>query len=236
MKPKGFTLVECLTAMALGLFIFCAALEFFVSAEKLFFKLKAGEEGGQAVLAALDKISIDLHRSGQDLVPALKLGLVAALDASENILTVRRGGRIVSLAEDAGAGDARLTLSSVTDMRPGRWICLWDESKGEVGEIAETEAATRSVVLVSPLAGAFRREASTVALVEETVIFMDGGSGTLRRRVNLSSAQPLLDDVAAAEFTYDPENNLAVVRLRVTAHGGRVYETSVFPKNPGAAR
>jgi prepilin-type N-terminal cleavage/methylation domain-containing protein len=235
-KPKGFTLVECLTAMALGLFVVCASLEFFVVAEKVFFKLKDREETGQSVFAALDKMKTDLHRAGEDIVPALRFGLVDAVELAEDALLVRRAGATLSLAEDAGAGDRRLVLNSVGDLRPGRGICLWDETKGEAHDLAAVETGTRSVILETPLGASFRREGTTVVLLETTVLFLDEGSGTLRRRVNLSSAQPLLDGVASADFRYDPERNLAVVRLEVLSLGGRAYEVSIFPKNPAAAR
>ncbi len=236
MKARGFSLIECLTALALGFFVICASLEFFVFAEKLFFKLKSNEETGQGVLAALDKMRIDLHHAGQGLVPALRLGLVEAVEVSANILTVRRAGRIHVLSGDARSGDGRLFLTALGDLRPGRRICIWDASGGEVRDIAAVETATRSIVLGAPLEGDYGRSSATVALLETTVLFLDEGSGILRRRVNLSSAQPLLDDAGSVDFRYDPERNLAVIRLQVPSQGGRAHELSVFPKNPAAAR
>jgi hypothetical protein len=222
--------------MALGLFVVCASLEFFVVAEKLFFKLKDRQETGQSVLAALDKMKTDLNRAGQDIVPALRFGLVDAVEPAEDGLLVRRAGETLSLAEDAGAGDQRLVLNSVANLRPGRGICLWDETKGEAHDLETVEAATRSVTLEAPLDGAFRREGTRVVLLETTALFLDEGSGTLRRRVNFSSAQPLLDGVASADFRYDPERNLAVIRIQVLSLEGRAYEVAIFPKNSAAAR
>jgi prepilin-type N-terminal cleavage/methylation domain-containing protein len=236
MKPRGFTLIECLIAVALGLFVVCASLEFLNFAQRLFVKLKNNEETAQSVLAAFDKIRIDLHRAGCDLVPALRLGLVEAVETSGNILTICRGAGAHALAEDAEAGEECLVLSSLGDLRPGRRICLWDDSKGEAAEIAAVDTAARTIVLRAPLEGAYRAASATVVLVESTALYLDEGSATLRRRVNRSSAQPLLDDVASADFRYDRERNLALVRLEVKSQGGRAYEISAFPKNSAVAR
>jgi prepilin-type N-terminal cleavage/methylation domain-containing protein len=68
-KKPGFTLVECLVGLALSLIVVTAGLEFFVRAERAFVRLKEREEAGQAALAALDRMRIDLLHARGGLPP-----------------------------------------------------------------------------------------------------------------------------------------------------------------------
>jgi hypothetical protein len=60
---------------------------------------------------------------------------------------------------------------------------------------------------------------------------LDDAKGVIRRKVNASPAQPLLEDVAAFEFDYDRNANLVRLVLAMKLSEEKKYETTVFPKN-----
>jgi len=88
MNRRGFTLIEFLISLSLMLIIVLAGFEFFGQARTLFFKLKEAEESEEAALAALDKIRIDLTRGGRGLSVPMGMGLLEAVRADPERLTV----------------------------------------------------------------------------------------------------------------------------------------------------
>jgi len=233
MKARGFTLLECLIGLSLSLFVVCACLEFFVAAQKHFFELKEKEEAAQGALAAMDKIKVDILRAGLGLVRPAALGLVEAVAEDAGGLLVTRAEKAYELTADVLEGDVRLSLASVADLRAGREICLLDGEKGEVRVISSVAAGT--VVLSSPVGFGYAREKASVILLEKISLYMDAGKSILRRRVNLSPAQPLLENVRSADFLVDRAANLVRVRLGLENQGDATYEICLFPKNPALA-
>ncbi len=220
--------------MALAFFVVISTLEFFGVAQKLFFRLKEKEECTQGAFAALDKMKIDLVRAGQGLVVPIALGLIEAVVPAERGLLITREVRSYSLAADVEAGAVRIPLTKTSGLSAGRALCIWDERNGEVRDIASVEPDSPAVVLASPLDSGYSRDRARMSLLESTSLYWDPAQ-TLRRRVNLSSGQPLLENVSAADFLYDRAANLATIRLEIQSEGDRSYEISVFPKNTGAA-
>ena len=86
-----------------------------------------------------------------------------------------------------------------------------------------------SVVLASPIIYSYRQQTAEVYSVKKISFYQDLKSRILRRKVNSSPAQPLLEEVEAVEFSYDAAPNLIKVNLKTTEE--KTYELSVFPKN-----
>jgi prepilin-type N-terminal cleavage/methylation domain-containing protein len=233
MKGRGFTLLECLIGLALTLLVVCACLEFYGAAQKHFFRLKEKEEAAQGAMAALDKMKVDILRAGQGLVREQALGLFEAVAEDGGGLLIVRAERAYELAGDVAEGDSRIPLTSVADLRTGREICLSNGEKGEVLVISSVAAG--AVVLPSPLASGYSKETSTVLLLEKISLTLDAARGVLRRKVNLSPAQPLLENVRAAEFLVDRSANTVRVRLGLNGQGDSTYESCLFPKNAALA-
>ena len=222
MRKDGFSLIECLLGMALSLFIITSSLQFFGLAQRVFSRLKEREEAGQGAMAALDKMRIDLLHAGQGLAGEMALGLVAAARATEDELRTTSLEKPLMLTETARAGDIRLLLASTADIASGQEICLSD---GQTGEVRTVERVERG----------YSPATATVSLLENVAYFLDGPARILRRRVNTGSAQPLLENIAAAIWICDPEARLVRVRLELSVKGAHPHETTVFLKNPALA-
>ncbi len=233
LSGRGFTLIECLIGLALTFLVILACLEFSLSAERHYAGLKEKEEAALGALAALDKMKVDILRAGQGLARASALGLVEPIAEDSGGLVVTRAEKALALAADAGPGDVSLSLASVTDLRAGREICLTDGEKGEVAVISAVTAGT--AVLASPLAAAYSKDATAVVLLDRVTLALDAGQGVLRRKVNLGTAQPLLENVAAADFSLDRTANLARVRFGLRSNPDAIHEICLFPKNPALA-
>lgn len=234
MRDRGFTLIECLVAAAISLLIVCASLEYLVSAQKHFAKLKERTEASQALYASLDKIRVDILHAGRGLAGPAAAGLVEAVQAPPEELRTISLAAVLVLSGEARAGDLRISLVSTADISRGQEICLYDGLSGEVRTIAGVEPG--AVVLSEPLESAYSPETASVLLLDKVAYFLDQVPSVLRRRVNAGSAQPLLEDVSSIEWRYDPSADLVDVRLETRVEGVAAHGMSVFIKNAALAR
>jgi len=239
MRERGFTLFECLLGLALSLFVITAGLEFFVRAQKAFSRLKEREETGQAALAAIDKMRIDLLHAGRGLSAEIGLGLVTAAEATAGELRMTSLDKELELAAEAHAGDTRLSLASTAGIAAGQRVTLREGQTGEARTITRLEAG--AVIIDAPLAGSYSRAAAGLSLLELVVYYVDLPARVLRRRVNTASAQPLLENTAAATWSLDPAAPLVRIRLELgdpgvaDIEGAHPHEATVFLKNPALA-
>jgi type II secretory pathway pseudopilin PulG len=231
MKERGFSLIEALISLGLSLLILLAAFEFFGITRSLFLKLKETHEQNQAIQAALVKLRIDLLHAGYGLETPLRAGVVEGIEAAGASLIILSRDEVYVLSADASPGESRVTLETVTGLSPGRLICLAEEEKAEVHSIAALEGKT--ILLNEPLEASYMSAIAQLLLIEEVSYFLDERSSVLRRKVNASPAQPLLDDAGIFVPAYQRESNLARVILAGKANQERTYELFVFPKNLG---
>lgn len=230
----GFTLVEALIGLALSLFVIASGVEFFGLAQRSFFRLKEREEAGQAAAAALDRMRIDLLHAGRGLAAAIAAGLLEAVRADGRELRTAAAEKALRLAAGAAAGETRLSLASTADIAAGQRLVLLDGAAGEVRTVAAVEPG--ALRLDAPLARAYDEATAAVSLVEDVAYFVDGAARVLRRRANAAPAQPVLEGVRAAVWTYDRETRLARLRLEVDVKGAHPYESAVLVKNAALAQ
>jgi prepilin-type N-terminal cleavage/methylation domain-containing protein len=231
MNRKGFTLIEFLISLSLLLIIVLAGFEFFGQARALFFKLKEAEESEEAALAALDKIRIDLARGGRGLAVPIGMGLLEAVRADPERLTVLSSEGSYGLREDLAQGGTRAALESADGLKKGSEICIFDPDKGEVRRVLSVEG--ECLTLSTPLEHSYSRETAGIVAVERTSFFLDREDAVIRRQVNSSPAQPLLEDAGTFLFSYDRPRNLAGIAFTLASHKEKTYELCIFPKNAG---
>jgi prepilin-type N-terminal cleavage/methylation domain-containing protein len=233
LSRRGFTLVECLVGLTLSLVVVTAGLQFFGSAQKLFLSLKEREESGQAALSAVDRMRIDLLHAGRGLAEETALGLVVPVSASDAELRTVSLEKRLGLAADAAAGESRLLLESTADIAAGQAVSMRDGLTGEIRTVAGIEGT--AIVLDSPLGAGYAAATGVLALLENVAYFRDGTTRVLRRQVNASPAQPLLDNTTSASWSHDPEARLVRISIEIAAEGATSYGTTVFLKNPALA-
>ncbi|MDH7513949.1 MAG: hypothetical protein QHH14_13460 [Clostridiales bacterium] len=229
MRKKGFSAVETMISLALFLMIVMAVFEVFGLARGFFLKIKKGEEETQAAMAALDKMRIDLLQAGSGLSQAIRLGIIEGIKMSEESLTILNLQETLLLSEDLAPGTQRIILGAAAAISPGREICLINAQRGERRSVLSCKG--KVIVLASPLEFFYRKKETQVLLVETISLYLDKGRSTIRRQVNLSSPQPLLEDVYSFDFGFDAKNNLARVNFVLKANEEKTYELLVFPKN-----
>ncbi len=227
LRRPAFSLLECLLALSLFFFTALAAMEFFGAARTAFFKLKDSEEASLAAASALQKVRLDLAGAGRGLGAAA--GAVDPLTLDAGVLEIVSVEQAYELAADVAPGDTEIRLASSADWRPRREICLVEGNRAEVRALATVDGA--SAVLSEPAGGGYAAGRARVLLLERIAFFMDADGRTLRRRVNGSSAQPLLEDIRAAELDYDPVSNIVAFDVTLDAPGAKTHGLSYFPKN-----
>ena len=229
MNRKGFTLVELLVGMTLFLVILIAGVEFFGHARELFFKLKDAEEDAQAAYSALDRIRLDLVRGGRGLSEAIGQGLLSAVDAGPERLTILSSEGARALRLDLSPGGDRAELETAAGIKKGDSVCFLEASRGEVRGVAAVEGDT--LVLDTPAEAGYSAGVCRVLPIEKVSYYLGSSDKVVRRQVNSSPAQPLIEDVGDFRFSYDLPSNLASVFLGLAPHKESNYGIFVFPKN-----
>jgi hypothetical protein len=229
MKRNGFSAIEISLSLALFLIIILAAFEFLGITRDFFFKLKNAQEETQAAMAALDKMKVDLIRAGAGLLRPVRRGEVEGIAIIDDALIISRGEKSYALLQDLSPGENRIVLDTAAGLSSGKEVCVFDDEKTEVKTISAVEGKT--IFLTSPLEASYSADETQCVLLERTSLFLDEKNSCLRRKVNTSSPQPLLDNVLSFEFTYEKEGNLARLGFILENNQERKYELSVYPKN-----
>ena len=231
---KGFSLLESLVGLVIFLFLICGSLEFFGTARRVFFRLRAREENSQAAWAALDKIRTDVRLAGQGLARPMRLGLVSAFEQDDGKWVLVRGGSAPLLTADAAPGQTMLMVNETEEAWAGRTICLFDRTHGETAPILSSGGGI--LELASPLANAYRAAETSAAVLQKTTLYLEDAQGVLRRKADASPAQPLCEDVDSFEFSLDAQGCLASVRLAHTSAPEKHYVLKILARNAALGR
>lgn len=235
MARQGFSLLECLLGLTLFFLAAAAAMESFATARTVFARFKSSQESGLAAHAALEKVRFDLTRAGLGLGAAAAWGALEPVVASGSSLALASAEGEFALAGDVAAGEDFIMLGEeIEEVKPRREVCLVGSASAEIRTV--TAAAAGGVVLDSPLEHSYDAATGRLILIETVRIFLDADGRTLRRKVNASPAQPLLDDLASFAPSYDRDANLAAVRLTLAAPEEKIYALSLCPKNARLGR
>ncbi len=226
---SGFSLIESLLSLSFFLIILVASLEFFVSTRNHFFDLKDEQEVNQAAYTTLDKVRLDLCECGRGLVIQQSFGLLEAISASNNILTIQSRDKDIPLDNNLVSGQTFIPFTTTAGIKKGQKLCFAHFEKGELKTI--TAVSKQGLTLSSPLNYSYIKDEASVILIRTVSVYLDGERGILRRKVNASPAQPLLEDVVAFEVIYDAAANITSLGLILKTKEEKKYEVSVFSKN-----
>ncbi len=230
---KGFSLVESLISLSLFFIIVMASLEFFGATRDLYLKIKNKQETKEAALAALDKMRIDLQEGGSGLLMPVQLGLIEGISENNENLILLSKEKDILLLSDLTTGQTRIDLDGKHDTGKSRMICIFDSEKGEVKTISDAD--TKSIILSSPLDFSYVKEKASLILLRKVSFYLDKDNQILRRKVNASPSQPLLEEVIFFDSSYKRDINLVKLRLALKPNKEKIYEITVFPKNAALA-
>ena len=231
MTGRGFTLVELLIGMTLFLIILISCVAFFGHARGLFFKLKDAEEDAQAAYSALDRIRLDLARGGRGLAEAIGLGLISAVEAGPERLIILSSEGPRSLTQDLVAGGSLAVLDSTEGIKKGDRICFLEGFRGEIRSVTSVDSGT--LALDPPSQADYSSGSCRVLPIEQVSYYLGAADRVVRRQVNSSSPQPLIEDVGDFQYAYDLPSNLVSVTIGLAPHKERTHAILVFPKNAG---
>lgn len=225
--------MESLISLSLFFIIVMACLEFFGATRDLFLRIKNKQETKEAALAALDKMRLDIQEGGSGLLMPVQLSLIEGISENNENLILFSKEKDVSLLSDLSAGQTKIELDGKHNTRKGRLICIFDSEKGEVKTISDAD--TKSIILSSPLDFSYGKEKASLILLREVSFYLDKNNQILRRKVNTSPSQPLLEGVTFFDPSYERAVNLVKIRLALKPNKEKTYEITVFPKNAALA-
>jgi len=232
-RKNGFTLIESLISLSLSLIIFISAFEFFGISRKVFFKLNRQEQTEEAATFSLDKMRIDILGAGLGLIQPIKMGLIEGLSTTYGTLSIICRDKEIHFSHDLVSGQTRISLGHSYKIKRGQQICIFDSQKGEVK--STISSSRKSVIFASPLKESYLKEESSLVLLKKISFFWDKKTKTLRRKVNNSPSQPLLEDVIQFDFDYVESSNLIKIRFTLESNKEKTYEISILPKNMALA-
>jgi len=221
--------LESLLSLTLFCFVFMGGLAFLGPAKAHFHSLKDEYETCEMLYTAVDKIKLDLEQAGEGLFIPLAFGLVPGITAAEDSLWIESGELTLDLSSDLQPGQTRIPLLSTTGFKKGRQICIFNTSGGESATIASIDS--NSILLTQPLHSGYLAGDSWLILVRTVQIFLDKDDNLLRRKVNTSSAQPLLEDTVLFFYDYDTAIHLIQIDISTKSNEGKKHAFSMRPKN-----
>jgi len=230
---KGFSLLESLISLTLSLFILVSALEVITQVKKVYHRLQVEQEVSLGISIALEKIREDLEKAGTGLNGCWPAGNRWPIEVGTSRITVLSSELMIKIAADVQAGQNWALIVPWTGfsskLRAGRAILITSQNQTDLVEIVSI--SNNQVTLTPAFSSSFQAAESIAYLLEEVEIYLDSEQSVLRRKVNKTSGQPLLEDVLSFEPAYDPDTNLLCLKLQTGLKKEKTYELFFYPKN-----
>ncbi len=221
--------MEGLISLFLFLLIVLFSLDCFLSLKEHFAELKKSETANTAAYAALDRIRRDLFDAGLGLAQAMELQVLEGISEQQGELVVLSKEKDLLTEDVLYSGQQKILSPDTQKIKKGQLIGIISPYGGEMHSVISADQ--NSISIDSFLASDYLHKDTSVFLLRRISIFFDGTKGVVRRKVNASPAQPLLEDVASFEFEYSRDDNLVRLNFALKAGEEKKYETTVFPKN-----
>ncbi len=225
--------MEGLISLFLFLLIVLFTLDCFLSLKEHFAELKKSETANTAAYAALDRIRRDLFDAGLGLAQAMELQVLEGISEKLGELVVLSKEKDLLTEDVLYSGQQKILSPDAKKIKRGQLIGVISPYGGEMHSVISADR--NSISIDSPLASDYLHKDTSVFLLRRISIFFDDTKGVVRRKVNASPAQPLLEEVASFEFEYSKDDNLVRLNLALKAEEEKKYETTVFPKNVAMA-
>jgi hypothetical protein len=229
----GFSLLEGLLSLFLFLLIILFSLECFLEVKDHFVKLKESETSRTAVYAALDRMRKDVFNAGLSLGEAMAFQVLEGISEEQGMLVVLSKDDDLNIEETLFSGQQKILTAEARKIKKGHLIGFVNPYGGEMHSVILGDQ--NSIVIDSPLSSGYSQDNSHVFLLRRIVLFFDDAKSVIRRKVNTSPAQPLLEEVASFTFDYIRNANLVRLNLALKTDEEKKYETTVFPKNTALA-
>lgn len=235
MKKKcGFSVIETLISLTIFSFIMLGTLECLINTRFYFLDMKSEHEDNQAALSALDKIKTDVSQSGKGLLVLSKLEVLKGINCDDNFLHIKICDHKFTSTSNLYRGQTRIFFKDTRPLKKKRKICFFDSHKGEVKEIISVDSI--SCVVSTPLSNSYKKGQVSIVLLRELRFYLDNKKDIIRRKVNSSPAQPLLEETSEFLCSYDEMTNLVRVTIRLKNKKEVKYDAAIFPKNTALAQ
>lgn len=221
--------MEALISLFFFLLIVIFSLDCFISVKSHFAMLKESEISHTAVHAALDRMRRDLFEAGLGLTEAIEMQILDGISVESGELVILSGSEDLLLGGDLPSGQLQIFTPDAPSVKEGQLIVIFNPFGGEVHSVVSTDLLR--ILIDSPLVFDYPKENTKMILLRKISLFFDEADGVLRRKVNASPAQPLLENVASFGFDYVRDTNLVNIELSLNSDKERKYETTLFPKN-----
>jgi len=226
---RGFTLLESLISLTLFFFLFIGSMSFFSSVKFHFFSLRAVYETNESLFAAADKIKLDLEQAGLGLTTPMNLGLIRGLKVEPERVDICIRERRLQIEDDLQLGQTKIHLPETYRIGIGREICIFDAAKGETASVVSSGSGY--MVISRPLQHGYSAPDSQLVLIKKISLYLDRLTRTIRRKVNTSSGQPLLEEATLFAGDYDETSNLVQIALGIQSKQEKEHAFSMRPKN-----
>jgi len=231
---KGFSLIEALLSLTFFLMIILSSFEFFGTVRRIFFRLKDAQERSESAAAALEKMRMDVLHAGRGLAQPMAMGIVSAVELKNEVLGLTIGEKTYSLTADLQAGQTTLPLLDTEGLRAGREVCVFGGGRGEILGLQSVDESSATVS--SPLISSYPQDQTRVVLLQKISFYLERGTSILRRKVNSSPGQPLIEGVRLFGFSYDGISNLIKVQIGLEKEPEKIHELFMLPKNVALAK
>ena len=230
---SGFSILEGLLSLFLFLMVVLFSLECFLSVRDHFVKLKESETSHTAVYAALDRMRKDVFNAGLSLAEAMAFQILEGISEEQGRLVVLSKDKDLNIEENLFSGQQKILTTDARKIKKGHLIGFVNPYGGEMHSVILRDQ--NSILIDSPLSFNYSQDNSHVFLLRKIVLFFDDAKSVIRRKVNTSPAQPLLEEVASFTFDYIRNANLVRLNLALKTDEEKKYETTLFPKNTALA-
>jgi hypothetical protein len=228
-KEEGFSVIESVMSLFLFLLIVLFSLDCFIASRKHFSQLQRSETSNTSAYAAIDRMRGDMIDAGLGLVKPMALKILKGISQTQGELTILSKNEDLLLSGDLVSGQQRIPLARTRNLKTGQQICIFSADSGEIHSIHSI--SQDSILIDSPLDSNYMQEKTSLVLLRRVSLFFDETAGVIRRKVNTSPAQPLLEEVASFSYEFLEDSNLVRLHLCLMINEEKDYETTIFPKN-----